>query len=50
MSGYAMGRALAWALVRAESGPGPYPRPLGGSIEYQEDFDSAKYIGVVGLS
>jgi len=29
-----MGRALAWALVWAASGLGPYPRPLGGSTEH----------------
>ena len=36
MSGYVMGRALAWVV--------------GGLIEYQGGFDFAKYIGVVGLS
>jgi len=28
MSGYVMGRALAWALVWAVSGPEPWLRPL----------------------
>jgi len=34
MFGYAIGQALAWALVWDVSGPGPYPRPLGGPIEH----------------
>jgi len=29
MSGYPMGRALAWVLAWAVSGPRPQPRPLG---------------------
>jgi len=48
MSGYPMGRALAWVLAWAVSGPGPQPRPLG-PIEHG-GFHFTKYTEVVGLN
>ena len=45
MFDYAMGRALAWALVSL----GPSPGPLRGPTERLGDLNFAKYIGVVSL-
>jgi len=53
MSGHVMGRALAWALVWAVSGPGLWSRPLGRLLWahwISGGFDFAKCIKVVGLN